>query len=467
MPLSCSISAVVTRLRSARARWVVLGALILSVALVLGAIPGRREGNRSAEEAFLPLRPLTPQEAAFLLEECESTESPHTVIVGVEGGDAILATRVFVVPRSIADSSHGEWLDTREQTAPYRIASVSWEGYSSLYRVPRVELEHARGKPLDEAGFAPDFVEKRPVSFAPHRLGRYVAIEIAFLTTWLTLLVLLLRRLRRITLLLPVLVPALWVPMIFVWFYSPAFFDADWFHQRVVLEPIALACWGVAGFFLLLPATASLVLFAALRLAELLASRRNAGVAGYRRSAVGVLLAIACLYMIVRYGAYRVQLSSCRASVGAVVAGIEDGSRLRALLSSMVTLPANTNLMKAGEAPQAVQARVDSLLTMGGQNPSDELVLLVRNAGPSGEELFLWRNGFRYADFRELGPGFGAQIDADQLMRIRQVGSHKSGFGRVFADNLVCGRALQVDGREVIAAAKRRPRWRFLGIVLW
>jgi len=77
--------------------WVVLlGALALSMVIVLAALPGRWRGDVTCTDKYIPLRPLTVDEGAFLL----AGAIPKAVITNLDNDWVVLASGVYLLPRS-------------------------------------------------------------------------------------------------------------------------------------------------------------------------------------------------------------------------------------------------------------------------------------------------------------------------------------------------------------------------------
>lgn len=445
------------RLRSIGWKPLALGCLLLATALVVIALPSRRTGERSATDAFLPLRQPTGPEAVELMRQGADEEHPQSAILGEEGRDLLIATRLYAVPVERADESHGEWLDDGESR--YRISSATWDAYYSLYRVDRVAYERALGRRLEASDFSrPPFVDEYTLSFDPADLPEYLAIEIGFLAAWFLLLAKALLAVRRPTAVLPVLVPLLLAPAFFVAFYSPAFADADWFFQRIVVEQVALFGLG-AGLLLLLPALASAAVYVLLRAAECLAERRDASASTYRiRTLAGIGL-LCLLFVVVQLLRYRAEAAACLEDRRIVRARVAKGGWVEALLgASSGDLPRATNLMKAGAVSDEVRREVERVLAPAGERTDPAIVVLTPATAKAGEHLFLWRNGFLYADFRELQDEFGSLIDSQHLVEVQRAGEYSTGFGPWLAGGRhLCGETLEVEGHSVLVAVKQ-PR---------
>jgi len=427
-------------------------ARLLATAVVVVALPSRRTGGRTATDAFLPLRQPTGPEAAELIREGADDEHPQSAIIGEEGENLLVATRLYAVPLEAADKSHGEWLD--DGKSRYRISSATWEPYYSLYRVSRADYEQALGRPLRDSDFSkPAFVDEYAVSFDPADLPKYVVIEIAFLGVWFFVLAKVLLAVRRPTAALPVLVPLLLAPMFFVRVYSPAFVDADWFFQRIVVEQVALLALGV-GTILFLPALASAAVYASLRGSEQLATRAGASVATYRRRTVAGIAGLCVLFVAVQYVRYKAEVAACLNDRGIVRARVAAGGWTETLLgASSGELPRATNLMKDEVVGDEVHEVVEKVLAPAEDRADQTIVILTPANGKAGEHLFMWRNGFLYADLRELQDGFRSQTDSEYLVEISQTGDYSTGFGRWLAGgHHICGETLVVEGHDVLIA---------------
>jgi hypothetical protein len=167
--------------------------------------------------------------------------------------------------------------------------------------VPRRDYEAALGRALEPADFDPGFAVDRAVSFDPTRIPLYAAIESVFLTLWFFVLARLLLWVRRPTAFLPALHPLWMVPFYFCEVYSPAFADADWCFQRVVVEHVALWGWALT-VILFLPACVSALLCATLWAAEKVAASRNVSARAYRARALAGFAALCLVGTALRYG---------------------------------------------------------------------------------------------------------------------------------------------------------------------
>lgn len=223
------------RFRSMPFSTIVLAAFLVSIGLVASHIPSRWHGGRTAQNADIPLRPLTPSEAAALLLGGSDGER-LAGLVRLTGSEAIIRTRVYPL---ISDVSLGEC--SRRAThrgTTYQVCSTSWEGYHNLHVMSRGALEKELGRRLTEQDLTPDYLSDSIASFASNRIPMYFATEVAFLTALSTGLVSLLRRVRNLLLVPPLITVAGIGASFFVYYYSPAFVDADWFYQRIALEEL-------------------------------------------------------------------------------------------------------------------------------------------------------------------------------------------------------------------------------------
>jgi len=410
------------KVRSLRVRWLALLAFAVSCTIVLTALPGRREAVRTATDAYIAMRPLTAAEAAFLIGTDAAT-------VTIDGADAMLLTSSYVV---------------RDADGSFRSVSASWENYRSVYRVRRDAVEAVLRRPIRSY---PLRMPADRVSFSSDHVPWYVVVEIGFLTAWMTVLALVLRRIRRISALLPVLWLFLIVPMLFVRFYSPAFLDTDFFHQRVVLETIAL--WAlVAASPLTVPAGVSLVVWIVLAIAERIGP--NA-----RRYAVATMMVAGLAFAGFLYGAWRVEASRCEADLESALGRLRRQPWMSALERNHGSLGGDLFGARCIAAMETCRAAA-SVVTAQGEDPRRELIVVVPNFGGREELLFLWRNQFPYADLRSMRD-LDNLTDGDALASARRSGRYARGFREAFFDGHVCARSAHVEGRDVVVAVRGEP----------
>ncbi|HUR80994.1 MAG TPA: hypothetical protein VM733_09520 [Thermoanaerobaculia bacterium] len=375
----------------------------VSCAIVLGALPGRRDGDRTGNEAWIPLRQLTPREAALLLDRGAAA------VVRLDGRDVELATAAYVV-------------------APDRIESATWDQYCSLYRLRRADLETALGRPIRPREIDARYLGDRQVSFRADRVPFYAATEIAFLTLWASGLVLALRRVRRLTAVLPVLVPFAVLPGMFVLLYSPAFLDADLFHQRVVIEGPAYLLASLAPPWVVGLAFASLLAWLVLRLAARFEVERHAVIA---LTAIAGIAACSLVAMHVR------TRQACRADLAIVTDRVTKDARLRLLDAQAASLIVSEDLMKCANA--GVRNAIASVLAAKGDDRRHAVRIEVANFGASGRTLFLWRQEFLYADLRDT------TVTMPEPARV--------------TEDYVCARPLTIAGRfAIISVSVPRAR---------
>lgn len=203
--------------------------LILALALVAVAVPLRQKAARTATEAWIPMRNLTPREAAALLE--------HGKPLARIGADTVdLVADVYLVPTSSSET--GDNL-VRRGGRTWQAVTAGWNGYSLRYRLDRALLERELGgRPL--GAFLDPKARAVRLSFQSERLPLYAVFEVALLWATLLLLWLIVRFLRPLPLVAPALLLLTSGFMKLVSWYAPAFFDADFFFQRWTVEPIAL-----------------------------------------------------------------------------------------------------------------------------------------------------------------------------------------------------------------------------------
>jgi hypothetical protein len=204
--------------------------LALALAIVGLAMPLRRQASRTATEGWIPMRNLTPQEAAAMLGHGAS-------LTRIGGRTVDLVTSVYLVPVSSPEALGSV---VRHGGKVWQPVSAGWNGYSLGYRLDRVPLERELGgRPL--AAFLDAGKRARRLSFRSEWLTFYALFEVMLLWATLFLAWLIVRYLRPLPLVAPALLLLMVGFVIAVAAYAPALIDADFFFQRWAVEPIAIA----------------------------------------------------------------------------------------------------------------------------------------------------------------------------------------------------------------------------------
>ncbi len=206
--------------------------LILATATVLFALHYRQEPKRTGYDAYLPIRTLTPIETAAIF-TANSKRKPNSsesiVITDITDDNITILTRDYVIPVNSPNQKIPEnYAGVTIQGKSFRVVSNSWEDYVCEYKVDRVTLENILGyqvsktkiSDLDKSGFNTD-----KISFSSKNIWLYVSLEIAVISTLFFLISQIFIKLHFL----------LWIPCI-----SPAYFDADNFFQRIIIEEIPL-----------------------------------------------------------------------------------------------------------------------------------------------------------------------------------------------------------------------------------
>ena len=219
---------------------------LVSTVVVFTALHIRQTPFRSGTDAYLPMRTLMPIEGAALLKAEDArkpSEYSRTVITDVDQTSVGLLTRDYPIrvsgPTQTVSESHGS-VEVSNQT--FRLVSNSWESYVSYYKVPRKPIEALLGTQLGvtpaREWYRSRFNEDK-ISFSSERIPVYVVTEIVLLTVLMTVIVAIFWKSHWL-LWLPGVAAVEFLLFITIIVYSPAFLDADWFHQRVVIEDAAL-----------------------------------------------------------------------------------------------------------------------------------------------------------------------------------------------------------------------------------
>jgi hypothetical protein len=442
------------RFRSVRLRWILLTTFIVSVGLVAIHLPLRWQGGRTAQNADIPLRPMTPLEAAALLSGGSDGERLAGV-VRLTASEVTVRTRVYPL---VSDVSLGEC--SRRATyrnTIYQICSSSWEGYHNVHVVSRGALEKELGRRLTERDLTPDYLGDSIASFASNRLPLYFATEVAFLTAWLTGLISLLRRIRNPLLVPPLVSVAGMGALLFVPYYSPAFIDADWFYQRIALEEVIggrgpLGLSFLAVMVVAVPLTALCLPLYALTLA-VRGLRRVSGLTATRvwMAVTGVLIAALSTELGVEYQRYWAE----RQRTVEALNRFESALGARAL-TVLKTDPALTKqgveFLKSRALAPSAEATTESIVSAAG--PAQEGRVFIPLDG--GWYAFLWTNAhFKYGDVRQLRGTDGTEVnDYDVVEHLVRTGEpYETSFWQYLGSTYLAGRAFNGTEHRITAVA--------------
>ncbi|WP_257446650.1 hypothetical protein [Archangium lipolyticum] len=224
------------RLRPHRA---LLLSLPFALLFVAAFVPLRWEGERTAYDAYHPLRAPTAPEVAALLSSWLRDGSPGAALVWMDAETVIFRTGYYLLPGTEGPESVGTvtWAGR-----PYRLISANWSSACSEHRLDRAPLEKELGRPLTDADVHPSFLADRPVSFASEQVPLYFFTEVGFLTLLLASLLFFLSRSGSGWWVIPLVTVHAVLVLLLVPLYSPAFLDADTFYQRIAVEALWDGC---------------------------------------------------------------------------------------------------------------------------------------------------------------------------------------------------------------------------------
>jgi hypothetical protein len=410
------------------AAWITL---VLALTIVAVAVPLRRRAVRTATEAWIPMRSLTPQEAAALLEH-------GAKLSRIGAGTVDLVTSVYLTP---VPSSEGAGSPVRRGGRTWQPVSASWEGYSLRYRLDRAPLERELGgRPL--TAFLDPGARKAKLSFRSERLLLYAAFEAALLWVALLLLWLIVRRLRPLPLVAPALLLLAFGFVTVVLWYSPALWDADWFFQRWAVEPIALGLVGIS-VPLLWAAAFSLVALLLVLLLQLV-------MRGKARPAqrIAVSWAPAVLLLLAGLAVHWRATATERRDLDAIAAALrfDDAGAVLGEARSWHRSVGDGPRLDPDRLPPHLRRFVADAFAAMPVVPGGSSTVLLPVEG--GDWLLLWRRpDFTYLDFRAPISQIG-QSGIDAMMATRR--PYDTGFLRQLRALALSGAAERFSGRPLL-----------------
>lgn len=422
-------------------KYVVIGSAILAAITVLAALYFRQQPVRTGTDAYIPMRTLTAEEAAVLLyiEDNRDDKSFRRTVVGNIGDDVDLLTRDYVIPvvndneRIVESHSVVQFKGKK-----YRIISNNWEQFVCQYKIKREPLESVLGHGLKQTS-REDFqrfgFDRFKVSFSSERIWLYVIIEIVlaacvFISTYYLLV--------RLQILLKL--PAFAVMEILLIFaiqlYSPAFFDADWFYQRIVVEEMALLFgipFMVGGMPALYITALSLGIYILKLIGNFLFKKQ---VVSRSKFIFGVSLIISVIVTSIILGQYiNYRSISNKASImigAACTALTDDATAMNHVLDEVKNKKEmlSKNIFKTNTLSTKAMLSINGILSVrvkGG--PVLKLLLPMDD-----QYLFLWTNDyFSYGDMRALKTGGTSIVHYEYIQSaITTKSSYRTPFWKYF-----------------------------------
>lgn len=410
----------------------------VALAVVVGAIPGRWEGSRTQTDAYVPLRPLTPRQAALLLRHPSLEGAPLAIVVDVDDGIATVRTTHYVlnVPASFcAGSPPGDRC--------YTDVLASGSGFLCEHRVDAQALREELGA---ELVVRPRDTLPGWVTFFSYLLPLYVVAETVLLALVFASL---LSRLAASS-------PWLWLPwatvhsallLVAIPIYSPAFFDYDYFYQRIVVEEL----WGRLGQLMiplgLLSVPALLIHGARRSPLDHHLPRRLWRLASRLMLGAGTVALVVDAGMLV--SEFFEERVAADAGLARVVARLDYSTRL-ILLDAALERPFGEDLLAGPMGPEARAELVEVLA----YDTADRRTLMIFLAAGGGRYLFLHNAGtYYYADLRNPSSTWGFGRASLTL----QTGASRASFWE-FLHSGYTATAPIMEGSERVGAAVVQPR---------
>jgi hypothetical protein len=392
---------------------------VVSILAVALAIPGRWEGRRTAEEAWVPLRPVSVEEAVVLLGV--RGEHERSTITALTEDWVYLGTSYYLLPAAGPPGKKPiEGWEVSHGRQRYAMHSASWEPYYLVHRLPRRDLETALGRPLSATDVDGGVFQDWRVSYRSYQLWWYAAVEVLLMTGFLVALAVCFRVVRHPLLIVPILLAAGAGLFIVGRWYAPALWDADMFYQRILFDRLSLS--GLLLLWLGNPVVvlgASLGLYAVDRIGRRLGSPGDVAWSVWRRIA-GAFVVISVVALVLGdYLEYRRERESARARI-AEAAGALSPERLSTLMRwasvGGARVPHHVNLHQGRRGPGPVGEEVEAVLGSVRLGRAERLTVIIP-AGRYDAYMTVANGGaWRWVDLRQSAPlsawHFGAETVA-------------------------------------------------------
>jgi len=383
--------------------------LLLSVLLSLIAVSTayflRQNPKRSSTDAWIPFRNLTVREAAILLKgnvEKPVRAGPIASINGLHGNQIVLSTTRYVLPKDepIQEAFEKTWYKGME----YHLVCNSWENYQCCYSLDQGLIEKELGQAITIDTSPSNYQATRKISFQSWKIDGYFVFETFYLSLILFLFILFFAYIRNAFLFLPYTGLLLGVSSIVVAMYSPAFIDADYFHQRILIENfVPMALFFLRYFFSY--TLVSLFLYVVFFIGKKIKKRNRKAWVVYLSAVFGLPLIWVAWGFVDSILQTKKAENLLSAEMGRVRSECS-GESVSAILNDPAIATHSglySNFMKNNILNPKTVGRIKKILVTPEKNIEKRISIFQKKDEP--QYLFLWNSTqFLYADFREGKP---------------------------------------------------------------
>jgi hypothetical protein len=402
--------------------YILVSSIVLASIIVLTAFHYRQKPYRTDTDAYIPIRSLSPSEAAALLLAEDSRaagKNPRTIVQTVDEEHVTILTRDYVIEIPKPDKT-ALAPDNAIQVGgqKYLFDANSWENYVCRYKMPRKPLEQIVGRqlsPTPPADVLRSGIREDRISFSNSRIWIYIVAEILLVSVMLLLAYFVVTKTNFL----------LWLPCFAVFiislsfivkYFSPAFMDGDFFHQRIVIEGILLIVLFICamsypvGFYL---TVLSLCIFLVYRMGKIFAKKQILILAKYTRIVLVIVVIIATSGSIIEY----LQFLKISGNAGHMINNVQKALSTTKTRDLVMTLESHgidmhQNMLEKEILPADTMNYINGILSSRSNGDPDLRVLIPIEK----QYFFLWKNDhFSYGDTRLLKGRYSEIIDREYI----------------------------------------------------
>ncbi|HYD34750.1 MAG TPA: hypothetical protein VD999_01640 [Vitreimonas sp.] len=446
---------------------------LIGVGIVTVSYFARLDGSRSSTDAYVPLH-LTPVEVAVLLQKPDSTK-----VLRLSSDKVTVGTTVY--PLKLTEPP----LDSSPSLVKYKgtfywLGSNSWEKYYAIYTVPKSDLERELDRTVTKEEIDTEYFVNHRVSLVSEHVWFYLIFEsvviggILYWYWWLVYRVLK----KRISWWL--FIPGFTLSGIFVFItvliYSPAFFDGDFFYQRIVLEELFILSFFTTPLLFFLSVICCLI-WGILYMFQPTGNLKLAKTHNYK--VAGVLLFIICLQLLIDYRSFVSERTYTNQALTAIVNDLDTATLQQIKQHPFLNTAPETENLYYKQLPDELSDIFASLTkseyAVRGNSVSISIGLLGEEKG-----LFLWNrpDSLSYADVRTPfpDPALAPVVKTPNLRKaIYEKTAYQTSFIRYLSRPYVASKVISDEDGSVQAIvvshsefdSKRFSLFRVIASLLW
>ena len=227
-----------------------IAVILFSFCFTTIALLSRQEYKRSDCTAYIPIKSLSVEEALALL-SYENKNKPSLPLIKPEKFAAIvkiskneITIHSKLTIQKITKIKAMQTPHSYQYKGNYYIFGiVAGELYCLEYNLNRTKFENVLGRKLNKKDLDLQLLKSYRVTFSDKNIPFYFLFETFYLIILFSLFYLYFKFIKSKLLFFSFVLLLDLISILIIYIYSPAFFDYDFFHQRIFIENIFIICY--------------------------------------------------------------------------------------------------------------------------------------------------------------------------------------------------------------------------------